>query len=309
LDPIVAHSRNAIREGSRSFSGASRVLPRATRESVHMLYAWCRHCDDRIDLQDLGRGAPSNAWAGDRRLADLREKTARVLEGGEVDEPAFIGLGRVVRRHGIPHRHPVDLLHGFAMDVEGRRYETLQDCLEYCYHVAGVVGVMMAYVMDASDLDALDRASDLGIALQMTNIARDVMDDASAGRTYLPLEWLDDAGVAADRIRDPANRTAVAGVVRRFLAEADRYYRSATQGLSFLAPRCAWAVAAARDVYREIGRVVVSRGEAAWDRRAYVSGPRKIGLALRAGPAAVWASVGGRAKAGPREGLWTRPQP
>ncbi len=309
MDPIVAHCRDAIRRGSQSFAGASRLLPRGTRDSVHMLYAWCRHCDDRIDLQDLGRGRPANASTAGARLDALERDTRRALDGDAVEHPAFVALQRVVRRHAIPHHHPLELLRGFAMDVEDRRYRTLEETLEYCYHVAGVVGVMMAYVMDAAEPEALDRASDLGIAFQMTNIARDVLDDASAGRIYLPLSWLAAADIPPQRVGDPERRAAVARVVRRLLHEAERYYASATLGLRYLQPRCAWAVAAARDVYREIGRVVESRAGAAWDTRARVSGARKVALALRAGPGA-WVQRR-RDPAGPvrREGLWTRPQP
>jgi phytoene synthase len=196
------------------------------------------------------------------------------------------------------------------MDVEDRGYETLEDALEYCYHVAGVVGVMMALTMGAREPEALDRASDLGLALQMTNIARDVMDDAAAGRVYLPGEWLRAAGVPPGEIRAPHHRPAVAGVVRRFLAEADRYYRSAGAGLPFLSLRCAWSIATARDVYRDIGRLVLRRGENAWETRAIVGKPRKLFRVVSGGlDALVAKSVGRGRRSASRDGLWTRPRP
>lgn len=309
MDRVVDHCREAIRLGSKSFAGAARLLPRDTRHSVYMLYAWCRHCDDRIDLQDLGRGRPSDASQAEGRLAELEEETRRTLAGGTPSLPVFVGLQRVVRKHGIPHAVPLELLRGFAMDVEGRLYRSLEDTLEYCYHVAGVVGVMMAHVMDAADPEALDRASDLGIALQMTNIARDVLDDASAGRVYLPQEWLTEAGIPQDGIGRREHRDALADVVRRFLEEADRYYASASCGLRHLDPRCAWAVAVARDVYREIGRVVLERGAAAWDRRAIVPKRRKLELAVRTAPEAFRSIVPPSGRDAPRDGLWTRRQP
>ncbi|HSD67620.1 MAG TPA: squalene/phytoene synthase family protein, partial [Vicinamibacteria bacterium] len=175
MEPLVERSLRVIERGSRSFALAARIFDRPTREGAILLYAWCRHCDDQIDDQALGfrRSGLSPASAAER-LAVLERETCRALAGERTEEPAFAALQEVVRRHGIPRQHPLDLLKGFAMDVEGRGFETLDDCCRYCYHVAGVVGVMMAYVMGAEGQDTLDRAADLGIAFQMTNIARDV---------------------------------------------------------------------------------------------------------------------------------------
>jgi phytoene synthase len=310
MDPVVAESREMIRVGSKSFAGAARLLPPGMRESVYQLYAWCRYCDDFIDGQDLGRGAPSatGASAGER-VAELRRETGRALGGEAVTRPVFVALQRVVQRHRIPHQHPLELLQGFAMDAENRRYQTLEDSLSYCYYVAGVVGVMMAHVMGAQGKDTHDRAADLGMALQMTNIARDVMDDASAGRIYLPQSWLDDAGVPAGEIRERRHRTALHGVVRRYLSEADRYYRSASVGVARLPWRAAWSIATARGVYRDIGKLVLRRGSAAWDTRTVVSKPRKlIRVAHAALQVPLLKSVGQFAPAYSRDGLWERPE-
>jgi phytoene synthase len=282
-DPVVDHSREMIRQGSKSFAGAARLLPASMRRSVYMLYAWCRYCDDQIDEQHLGQDAPTNVAGARTRLQRLETLTRRALDGERMDAPAFVALQRIVQQHDIPARHPLELLHGFSIDVERRRMVTIEDTLNYCYHVAGVVGVMMAHVMNVREQDALDRASDLGIALQMTNIARDVLDDASAGRVYLPLRWLEQAGVPAGEISEPRHRKAVHGVTSRLLETSELYYRSALYGLSWLEPRCAWAIATARGVYREIGRTVLRRGEKAWDERVYVGRPRKALRAMLAG--------------------------
>jgi phytoene synthase len=200
-------------------------------------------------------------------------------------------------------------LDGFVMDVEGREYRTLDDTVEYCYHVAGVVGVMMAYVMGVRDEPTLDRATDLGLAFQLTNICRDVVEDAEVGRVYLPLDWLTEAGVAADRVAAPDRRDGVFEVVRRVLFEADRYYRSAWLGISQLPPRSAWAVAAANAVYSDIGRLILERGPHAWDRRASTSKARKISLVLGAGPKSWTARRWGKGPGDePRDDLWTRPR-
>jgi phytoene synthase len=191
-DLVLDASRVSIRQGSKSFAAAARLFDPTVREDAYLLYAWCRHCDDEIDGQVLGHGSvgldPRLAAA---KLAELEDKTRRALAGqGVEDDQAFAAFQRVAQRHTIPSRLPLELLEGFRMDVEGRAYSTLDDVLLYAYRVAGVVGEMMARVMGAVDSDILRRAVDLGLALQLTNIARDVVEDARGGRIYLPSEWL-----------------------------------------------------------------------------------------------------------------------
>ena len=225
MDPIISLSHELIEKGSKSFALAAKLLPRDTRYDAMMLYAWCRHCDDVIDDQIFGFAKETaGAETPAERLEQLREKTKAALEG-RADEPVFIAVGRVARKHGMPERHPMELLSGFEMDVNGRVYETLEDTLDYCYHVAGVVGVMMAMIMGVRERQTLNRASDLGIAFQLTNISRDVVEDAKGGRCYLPREWLREAGIDGADLCDPQHRKAVSLVTRRLLREADEYYR------------------------------------------------------------------------------------
>lgn len=305
-DPVVAHSQRMIAHGSKSFAAAARLFDAPTRASAYMLYAWCRYCDDQVDGQRDGMAAGGATGGAGARLERLREQTRRALQGEAMSEPVFAALQRVVAQHNIPPHHAFELLEGFAMDVAGRQYAELDDTLLYCYHVAGVVGVMMAHVMGVHAPETLHRAADLGIAFQLTNIARDVVEDAAAGRVYLPGSWLVQAGVPPAQVGDPVHREAVFAVVARLLAEADRYYASADQGLAELPVRCAWAVACARGVYRDIGRIVMQRGAHAWDRRAVVSGARKAALAVTGLARALLAvAVGRRRRPRPRVGLWT----
>jgi phytoene synthase len=314
MDAVVSNSREMIRRGSRSFALASRLFDTATRDHAWMLYAWCRHCDDEIDGQELGMAPatpPDHPETRDKaaRLEHLRTQTLRALAGEPVTEPAFQAFQRVAREHAIPERHALALLAGFGMDVTDYRYRTFDETLLYCYRVAGVVGVMMALVMGARDARVLQRAADLGIGFQLTNIARDVLDDARNGRCYLPAEWLAKAGIPPEHIADPAHRPALVGLVERLLQEADRYYESAAIGLQSLSFRSAWAVATALGVYRDIGRVVRERGVRAWDTRAVVSTPRKLlhlcGGALRALRAVTWDRW--RRPAPREQDLWAAP--
>jgi phytoene synthase len=310
-DPVLEHCRAAIRDGSKSFYAAARIFDPPTRESAFMLYAWCRYCDDQVDLQDLGRSGPREApKSAAERLERLEDLTHRALAGESEDEhPAFAGLRRVAHRHRIPASEPLELLEGFRMDVEGRSYRTLDDVLLYCFRVAGVVGLMMARVMGVDDDETLDRATDLGLAFQMTNIARDVADDAAAGRIYLPLDWLEEEGVPPAEIDATEHASARFAVIQRFLAEAERYYASSVVGISRLRFRHAWAIAAARLVYREIGHKILARGASGTGARAMVSGRRKlvllVGSALQAARAVTIGRVGPSAS---RVGLWTRPR-
>lgn len=306
VDPVLALSRELIEKGSKSFAMAARLLPGSIRDDAVMLYAWCRHCDDEIDDQILGfAGDASQKGSASERLLSLREKTARALHG-DAEEPVFIALARLIQKHRIPERHPLDLLRGFQMDVEGRVYCKLDDTLEYCYHVAGVVGAMMAMIMGVRDSATLNRASDLGIAFQLTNIARDVIDDANAGRVYLPQTWLTEAGVPANAIADPAHREAVFQIASRLIGEAEIYYQSALYGMRRLPFGAAIGIGAARRIYRDIGRIVIRDGPDGLSRRAIVSQRRKAAAAVSGTMAALRAHTLLRVmRAPPREGLWT----
>jgi 15-cis-phytoene synthase len=286
---LVAEAAAAIAAGSTSFAAAARLLDPATRESAALLYAWCRHCDDVIDGQTLGHAArPSDGCAG-ARLDVLVDATQAALDGRPPETFPFRALAAVAARHAIPNDLPLAHLSGFRLDVEGLRYRTLDELLVYCWGVAGVVGVMMARIMGVSDRDTLDRAADLGLAFQLTNVARDVAEDAAVGRVYLPLAWLDEAGVPAGAVGDPGHRAAVAQVAARLVAAAEPFYDSALVGIGRLPVRSAAAIGAARAVYRAIGRKVVDRRETAWEARVHTSRAEKLIQVARGTGAAVGA--------------------
>ncbi|ASR43372.1 phytoene synthase [Xanthomonas citri pv. mangiferaeindicae] len=305
-DALLAHAHRTIAVGSKSFATASRLFDARTRRSAVLLYAWCRHCDDVVDSQQLGAGgAIEPDGRGAERLRELYAQTHRAYAGETMTEPAFAALQAVARAHRIPISLPLAHLDGFAMDVEGQRYDTLDDTLRYCYHVAGVVGLMMARIMGAHDEATLDRACDLGLAFQLTNIARDIVDDAQLGRCYLPETWLAAHRVPRAELADPRRRHALAEMAAALVRAAEPYYASARHGLTALPLRSAWAVATAHGVYREIGLRVEREGARAWDRRVSTSRATKLRLLLRAAGTA----VGSRWQAPPARPtqLWQRP--
>jgi phytoene synthase len=182
------------------------------------------------------------------------------------------------------------LLEGFAWDAQARTYETLEDVHAYGARVAGSVGAMMAVVMRVRDEQAVARACDLGVAMQLTNIARDVGEDARAGRLYLPQQWLREAGISPDAwLRNPVFDRRIASIVKRLLDAADVLYARAEHGIARLPRDCRPAILAARLVYAEIGRALEQLGLDSVNHRAVVSGRRKLVLLARASSAAVLA--------------------
>jgi 15-cis-phytoene synthase len=273
----LTECREIINQGSKSFSLAARLFDPQTRDAAIFLYGWCRYCDDQVDEA----GKSGNPDELERRVKALRERTASAFSLESQQEPAFVALQYVVQRYALPAHYALELIEGMAMDVRGTRYANLRDLLLYCYRVAGTVGLMMAHVMGLRDESALKHAADLGIAMQLTNIARDITEDAAMGRIYLPLSWLDEAKIAHDEIAASANRQKLALLTLRLLREAERYYRSGDAGLWHLSFRSACAVSAARHVYSEIGALLFKRGPRAWDQRTYVIGSRKLWVVLR----------------------------
>jgi phytoene synthase len=261
-----------ISKGSKSFSLAAKLFPPDIRDAACFLYGWCRYCDDQID----NAGKPAGPEDLERRLGTLRDKTAAAFSSDRQAEPVFVALQYIAHRYGIPSHYALELIEGMAMDVRSTRYVTLGELLLYCYRVAGTVGLMMSHIMGLRDERALKHAADLGIALQLTNIARDITEDAAMSRVYLPLQWLREANIEPSAVGAIQYRERLALVTSRLLREAERYYQSGDEGLWHLSFRSACAVAAARHVYAEIGYLLLRRGALAWHRRSYVTGVRKF---------------------------------
>ena len=302
---LVAHARQTIAIGSKSFAAASALFDPRTRERAQLLYTWCRACDDMADGQTLGLGMTPVADAN-TRLSFMRTLTARALAGETTGAPAFDALGIVAAETRLPARFAHDLIDGFALDAQEWRPRSEDDLYRYCYHVAGSVGCMMAVVMgvDPGDDATLDRACDLGLAFQLANIARDVAEDDAAGRCYLPADWLAEIDVPPGEAMRPPYRPRLAMLGRRLAERAEAYEASARVGAAALPYRSAWAVLAAAGIYGDIAREVGRRGAKAWDRRVVTSRSDKLRWIARAG----WQAAR-RHHLPPtaRDGLWTRP--
>lgn len=264
-----------MRGGSRSFFAASLLLPASVRGPVTALYGFCRVADDAIDVRDPA--VPVEA-----ALAGLHARLRRIYAGAPMPHAADIAFAAVVERFGIPFALPAALLEGFEWDAVGRRYATLEALHQYAARVAGSVGAMMALLLGGVTPSALARACELGVAMQLTNVARDIGEDARNGRLYLPLAWLHEAGVDPDQwLAAPRFDPALARVVARLLQAADELYERADDGIAELPLACRPAVRAARLIYAEIGRVLQERQFDSVHSRAVVSGRRKLTLAVQ----------------------------
>ena len=261
----MMNERDVIRRHSKSFALAARLLAPAARRSAERLYAWCRYADDAIDHAPTPQAAII-------ALAGLRADMDAVYGGQRPNAVAAELLSAVVAECRLPRRYPEELLAGLAMDAAGTRYQTLEELLVYCHRVAGVVGLMMCHALGVSNDRAGSHAGQLGIAMQLTNMARDVAEDWGRGRFYLPLEWLKMKPKTGELLDDHT----IAPAVERLLAVADEYYSAGDAGIKYLDRRSRFAVRVARLVYSEISTQVRANGCRPSAGRAVVSGQRKL---------------------------------
>ncbi len=268
----LAACRDLLRGGSRTFFAATHILPRRLSEPATALYAFCRLADDAVDVHG-GRVAA---------LDRLRERLDRAYQGRPLPFPSDRAFAETVARHAIPRTLPEALLEGLAWDAQGRRYDDIAELTEYAMRVAGSVGAMMSVLMGARAPHLVARACDLGVAMQFTNIARDVGEDAREGRIYLPTQWLREAGIDPEAwLARPTFTPALGQVVRRLLEHADLLYARSGAGIAGLPLSCQPGIRAAGLLYAEIGKEVERRGFDSVSGRAVVSGQRKLQLLAR----------------------------
>jgi phytoene synthase len=275
----MAHCRAAIRTGSLSFHAASRLLPPRVRDPALALYAFCRLADDEVD----------EGHDKVRAVLTLRDRLDSAYRGKPRNAPEDRAFAALVEKFGMPRALPEALLEGLAWDATGRQYDTLSGVLDYSARVAAAVGAMMCVLMRVRDADALARACDLGLAMQLTNIARDVGEDARAGRLYLPRDWLRAEGIdPGGFLSNPLPDQRIAGLTRRLLAKAESLYRRAEAGVAALPIDCRPGVYGACHIYAGIGAAVQRNGYDSITRRARTGKAAKIGwLALAVGQTAV----------------------
>jgi phytoene synthase len=240
---VLAAAHAEFRRKARTFWWAARLLPRGTRDDAAIVYAFCREVDDTADE------------AADPAAAELAlQGLSNEVLGRGCPRPLIAEFRAVALRRGLPLESAAELIAGVRSDLGVVRVADDEELLRYCYRVASTVGLMMCAVLGVRRREALPHAVDLGIAMQLTNIARDVAEDAARGRVYLPAARLRGAGVDPAALAAGAARSdGVARVVEEVLALADRYYRSADGGMRDIPARYRPAILVASRVYRAIG--------------------------------------------------------
>jgi phytoene synthase len=258
-----------FRRGGKSFWFASLFLPAAAAADAARLYAFCRRMDDLADVA-----------VTERSRALLARVRAEVRAGVSAD-PWVLDFIALARRYALPSE-AVDYLIGALLEDATRELalETETQLVQYCYGVAGTVGLMMSPLLGADARRAGEAAVHLGIAMQMTNIARDVLEDARRGRRYLPGCWLEHK-TADDLVTSIEARPVAAAAVARLLNLADEFYRSAAAGFPLIPRRARRGIEIAATVYRAIGTELRRKHCAWWEGRVSVSLPTKLWLALR----------------------------
>lgn len=260
--------KGSMRRHGKSFWFASLFLPRATANDAAELYAFCRIMDDLADESEGVEAVP--------RLEQVRFDFRR----GTSNDPCVQPLLALAQRHPLDLQVADHLVKSFVEDAATRlQLETEPELIRYCYGVAGTVGLMMSSILGADPMQAPWYATDLGIAMQMTNIARDVLEDARDGRRYLPGSWVQDLAPGAIASCDPILRPCVSAAILRLLHLADHFYASAASGFRFIPSRSRPAIEVAAVIYRAIGVSLRGRGAPWWEGRVVVPPSRKTGLA------------------------------
>lgn len=280
IDQCYRRAAAATAVGSRSFYFATRFFPPELARAAHAVYWFCRHTDDLVDeAPSVAEGAAAlEAWERDFLQA---------WDTGRTPDPVLRIFVETARRYQIPRDYPLELMEGMRMDLRGTSYADFASLRVFCYRVASVVGLMMCHVIGFRE-PAPTHAIDLGIALQLTNILRDVGEDLRRGRVYLPAEDLEHFGYSLDDLRAGRINDRFLALMRFQIARAEDYYRRAEPGIALLNPEGRFAVRVAADVYHGILREIAQNGYDVFERRAVVPASRKYWITARsmAGPVA-----------------------
>jgi len=255
--------RQALAANGKSFDWARRFLGQRMGGDAATLYRFCRVLDDMAD-GDIANGP--------QRLTTIRDDLAA---GRAASDPLLLDFLPFMQRQNLPVLVLIELIDGLLQDQQPVRMDDIEGVLRYAYRVAGTVGLLMCHILDCDDDKARAHAIDLGIAMQLTNIARDVLEDAEMGRRYLPACWAGDLSpsqiCSASHLPDEPTAKAVSAAVRQLLVMADDYYDSGAAGLVYLPLRAHVAIAVAARVYRQIGVQLAASGHA-WHRGRQTTG-------------------------------------
>ncbi len=282
LRNAYVHCRNTTRTYAKTFYLATRFLPHHKQRSTFAIYGLCRFLDNLVDeAEDLVAGNPVRLQEVERRLSEWKQQLRQTYEGEPTDNPILIAFSDVLRRHHIDISLPYALIDGVCMDLTKNRYDTFDELYDYSYKVASVVGLMISEVFGYKDKAALDHAVDLGIAMQLTNILRDVGEDLMRDRIYLPAEDLRHFGIAEADLFNHTMSDEFIDMMKFQIERARRYYESADKGIPMLSSDSQVPVRLARVNYSRILDKIEKNKYQVFTHRAYLSLTQKMAVLPR----------------------------
>jgi len=261
------YCHNIIKHHSKTFNMASSLLDNERRNAVASLYGFCRISDDLIDKNIVHGDELLNSWTDSINC-----------QIPNIAAPIQFAWLFTRMKYQIPAEYMNQLIKGVQMDTHKKRYETIEELVEYCYYVASTVGLMSMHIIGFSDKRAIPYAIQMGVALQLTNIISDIGEDYEMGRIYIPQEELKKYGITEDHFREKIVDDSWKKLMAFQIKRARDYYQQSWEGLSLLEAKGKWSITAAATLYQEILKMVERNKYDNLNNRAYVSKKRKLFL-------------------------------
>lgn len=275
LAAAYAECRRVTRREARNFYFAFLTLPARQRRAIYVAYTFCRYCDDSVDAE----GTHGEKL---RRIEDLRSLLSAAY-AGHANQPLFIGLADVAATYNIPEEYFHEVLNGVQSDLVKTRYANFEELREYCYQVASVVGLICIHIFGFTGGDEARRgAVDLGLAMQLTNICRDVREDWEFGRVYLPQDELERFGVTEADLENRAVTHGFGNLMQFQIDRAREYFANGRRLLPYLSPRSRACPAALGLIYGGVLNKIEGAGYDVFQERISLSKGAKLGLMARA---------------------------
>ncbi|MDX1617161.1 MAG: squalene/phytoene synthase family protein [Balneolaceae bacterium] len=279
LKEAYALCRTMTRQHAKTFYMATRFLPNGKQRSIFAIYALCRYVDNLVDeTEDLVLQNKVDYSGIQTRLEGWKKMLRDTYDGKTVTNPILVAFSDVLKRHHIPIKLPFELIEGVCMDLYKDRYDSFEELRDYSYKVASTVGLMVSEVFGYAADDALDRAVDLGIAMQLTNILRDVGEDLAKDRIYIPKEELEQFGLEESDLFSHRMSDSFVGLMKFQIERARAYYDRADEGIEMLERDSRLPVYLARYNYGRILDKIEDNGYNIFSQRAYLNATEKISI-------------------------------